>query len=131
MKNAFGEFISRWHSWGKNLWAKEYISRILEKQREQRLKKKTNQHPRSMGQLLKSNMQLTKQHGFELHWFTYTEILFSSKYYSTAWYKVGWICRCGTANTEEPRIWRNCIWRANYKLTISWNCILIWTALPS
>lgn len=53
MKNAFGELISRWYSWVKNLWAKEYISRILEKQREQRLKKQTNQHSRSVGQLLK------------------------------------------------------------------------------
>ena len=65
MKNAFGELISRWYSWVKNLWAKEYISRILEKQREQRLKKQTNQHSRSVGpsrrDLAVSNMDKKKE----------------------------------------------------------------------
>ena len=35
--------------------------------------------------------------------------VFSSKYYNTAQSGVGWIHECGTADTEETRIWKNCI----------------------
>lgn len=45
-----------------------------------------------------------KQYGFELCRSTYMWGFFNSKYYSTAWSMVGWICICGAADSGEPWI---------------------------
>ena len=52
-----------------------------------------------------------EQHGFEVRWLIYTQILFSGKQYSTAPSMLDWTCTSGILNGQEP-----CIGRVDYKL---------------